>query len=235
MRPSAPEILIIVPAYNEEGNLKNTLEEILAVNLRKTVLVIDDGSSDRTSHIAQEMKVNLIRLPFNLGIGGAVQTGFKFASEKQFNLAVQIDGDGQHDARFLGLLIEPILNEEADLVIGSRFFPPYLGYRSSFVRRIGIHFFAKLISFLTGTIVTDPTSGFRAYNRHMIELFARDYPQDFPEPEAIILAKQIGAQIKEVPVKMRKRNFGYSSIRYLKTLYYMSKVTFAILLDTLKR
>ena len=121
------------------------------------------------------------------------------------------------------------------MTIGSRFLTPYLGYRSSFVRRVGIHFFAHLISFLTGYKVTDPTSGFRAYNRKMIRIFADYYPQDFPEPEAIMVARRYGAKVQEVPVEMRKRGYGFSSIRYLRTLYYMIKVTFAILLTKLKR
>ncbi|VAX34893.1 Glycosyltransferase involved in cell wall biogenesis [hydrothermal vent metagenome] len=228
-------ILIIVPAFNEEGNIQKTVEEIFALNRSDvSVLVVDDGSFDETFFKACQTKGFVISHPFNLGIGGTVQTGFKFAKEKNFDYAVQVDGDGQHDVCYLETILNPLLNNEADVVIGSRFLPPHLGYQSSFVRRIGIHFFARLISFLTDYKVTDPTSGFRAYNRKMIDVFAEYYPQDFPEPEAIAVASRYQARVVEVAVQMRERTEGNSSIRYLKTLYYMIKVTFAIVLDKLK-
>ena len=228
------KILIIVPAFNESGAIQKTVEEILALKFPLSVVVIDDGSGDSTAPEARKTLAQVISLPFNLGIGGAVQTGFKYALAQGFTLAVQVDGDGQHDVRYLKKLMEPILNKQADMTIGSRFLGPHSGYRSSPVRRIGIHFFAHLISFLTGYKVSDSTSGFRAYNRKMIEVFARSYPHDFPEPEAIVTARRLNAVIVEVPVEMRKRTHGNSSIRYLKTLYYMVKVTFAILLDRIK-
>lgn len=228
------KILIIVPAFNESGHIQKTVREILALPIPLVVVVVNDGSSDRTASEAKKTPAHVISLAFNLGIGGAVQTGFKYALDKGFTLAVQMDGDGQHDAGYLQKLIEPVLNQRADMTIGSRFLPPYVGYRSSFVRRIGINFFAHLISFLTGSKITDPTSGFRAFNRRMIEAFAHRYPQDFPEPEAIVMAKRLNAVIMEVPVEMRQRTCGSSSIRYLKTLYYMVKVTFAVLLDRVK-
>jgi len=165
-----------------------------------------------------------------LGIGGAVQTGFLYAARYGFDIAIQFDGDGQHDAQFFNKLIEPIVADQADVVVGSRFLPPNLGYQSSWIRRIGIHFFSWLISFLTGMTITDPTSGFRACGRKVIKVFAYDYPLDFPEPESIIEVKKTGARIVEIPVQMKERISGHSSIRYLKTLYYMVKVTFAILL-----
>lgn len=229
------KILIIVPAFNESGNIQRIVEEILALPIPLAVVVVNDGSTDATACEAKKTPARVISLPFNLGIGGAVQTGFKYALDKGFTLAVQVDGDGQHDTGYLQKLIEPVLKNQADMTIGSRFLPPYLGYRSSFVRRIGINFFAQLISFLTGSKVTDPTSGFRAFNRRMIEAFARSYPHDFPEPEAIMIARRLNAVIVEVPVEMRKRACGSSSIRYLKTLYYLGKVTFAILLSMIKK
>ncbi len=229
------KILIIVPALNESGNIRKIVEEICALPIPLVVVVVNDGSTDTTACEAKKTPAHVISLAFNLGIGGAVQTGFKYALEKGFTLAVQVDGDGQHDVGYLQKLIEPILKKQADMTIGSRFLPPYLGYRSSLVRRIGIHFFSHLISFLIHSKVTDPTSGFRAFNRPMIEAFARSYPHDFPEPEAIVMAKRLNAVIVEVPVEMRKRASGSSSIRYLKTLYYMVKVTFAILLNTIKK
>ena len=150
-------------------------------------------------------------------------------------MAVLVDGDGQHDVAFLEVILKPVMANEADIVIGSRFIGPFLGYRSSLIRRLGIHFFAYLISFLTQCKVTDPTSGFRAYNRKAIKAFASDYPYDYPEPEAIMVAKRFGLKVMEVPVQMRKRAVGHSSIRYFRTFYYMIKVTGAILLNTIKK
>lgn len=227
-------ILIIVPAYNESGAIIQTLKDIANCGVDVSIVVIDDGSSDRTTEIVRKEGVDVIRLPFNMGIGGAVQTGYRYAHDQGFDIAVQVDGDGQHDPAFLPVLLEPLLRGKADIAIGSRFLPPNLGFRSSWVRRIGIHFFARLISSLSGVRVTDPTSGFRACNRRFISLFARYYPYDFPEPEAIVVARRYGARVVEVPVQMRPRTHGISSIRYLRTLHYMVKVTFAILLDKLK-
>ena len=229
------KILVIVPAYNEGENIEKTVEEILSLKLPAQVVVINDGSCDDTAFCARKAGAAVVSLPFNLGIGGAVQTGFQFALREGYDIALQVDGDGQHDSGCLKDLLKPLFSNQADMVIGSRFLPPYLGYRSSFVRRIGIHFFAYLISFLTGVRITDPTSGFRAYNRKMIGIFAGEYPHDFPEPEAVVIAKRYGARIIEVPVKMRKRMAGLSSIRYFITLYYMIKVTFAILLSLMKK
>ena len=159
----------------------------------------------------------------------------KYADKYHYDFVVQIDGDGQHDPKYLLNILEPVMQGKLDMCIGSRFLPPFLGYQSSFVRRIGINFFAGLISFLTGLKTTDPTSGFRAFNRKVIEVFAEYYPQDYPEPEAIVVAKRYGARIEEVPVQMRKRASGSSSIRYIRTLYYMVKVTLAILVNQIKQ
>ncbi len=229
------KILIIVPAYNEQGNVGSTVKELLSLPLSIKVLVVDDGSIDGTAQEAKRAGAMVISLPFNLGIGGAVQTGFKFALAHDFTIALQVDGDGQHDVTYIEKLIEPILTNDADVVIGSRFLNPYLGYRSSFIRQMGIQFFAHLISYLIHCKITDSTSGFRAFNKRAIEIFAQNYPQDYPEPEAIVLAQRLGLRIVEVSVQMRQRLIGHSSIRYLATLYYMIKVTFAILLDMLKR
>ena len=228
MRPE--KVLIIVPAYNESGNVGRTVAQLRAQNISLTVLVVNDASLDKTVREAKEAGALVASLPFNLGIGGAVQTGFQYALKEGFTWAVQVDGDGQHDARFLKNLLNPVQKGDADLVIGSRFLPPHLGYQSSFIRRVGIQFFANLISRLTGYRITDPTSGFRAVNQKLIRVFAENYPHDFPEPEAIVLARMHRARVLEVPVEMRERMRGVSSIRYLKTLYYMIKVTFAILL-----
>ncbi len=249
-----PKILVILPAFNESGNIDKTVRELRKLSFAFDVLVVDDGSADDTAQQALLAGANVISLPFNLGIGGAVQTGFLYAFNNDYDFAAQVDGDGQHDAEYLKVLLDPVLNAQADIAVGSRFMTEdraatsqampspsgsgvgcQSGWRSSAVRRIGIRFFAWLISNLTGFRVTDPTSGFRAFNAKAIKIFAQDYPQDFPEPESIMSAKRFGLRLVEVPVQMRKRVYGHSSIRYFKTLYYMIKVTFAILLDMLKK
>ncbi|MBF0571347.1 MAG: glycosyltransferase family 2 protein [Candidatus Omnitrophica bacterium] len=229
------KILIIVPAFNERGNIGRTVEEIRNIANSADILVIDDGSWDSTAQEACQAGGMVVSLPFNLGIGAAVQTGFKYAQRHQYDIAVQIDGDGQHDAAFLYKIIGPIYRDEADMVVGSRFLEKSGGYQSSFSRRVGINFFVHLINVLTRVRVYDPTSGFRAYNKKIIALFAEYYPYDFPEPEAIVVAQQAGARIVEMPVAMRKREQGDSSIRYMKTLYYMVKVTLAILLHMIRQ
>jgi len=228
------KILAIVPAFNECGNIGRTVSEIHRLSPGIDVLVINDGSSDDTPHEAMEAGAKVISLPFNLGIGAAVQTGFKYAKAHQYDIAVQIDGDGQHDPSFVEQLIDPICRREADMVVGSRFLEKN-GYQSSFSRRIGINFFVHLINVLTGANITDPTSGFRAYGKKLINLFSEYYPYDFPEPEAIVVTQQAGGKIVELPVVMRAREAGSSSIRYFKTLYYMMKVTLAILLHMIRQ
>ncbi|HRZ39642.1 MAG TPA: glycosyltransferase family 2 protein [Candidatus Omnitrophota bacterium] len=224
--------LIIIPALNEENNIVRTLEE-LRLHGFEDIVVIDDGSSDQTAFKAAEAGVKVLKLPFNLGIGAAVQTGLSFAKRCGYDAVVRIDSDGQHDPAFIRDLLSGI-GQGHDLVIGSRFLHPDSQYRSSFVRRIGIHFFSWLISSLAGARVSDPTSGFQAFGEKAVELFSAVYPTDFPEPEATVLAKRAGLSVCEVPVKMRSRMSGVSSIRYLRTLYYMVKVTLAILLDMMK-
>ena len=226
----SPKVLVIVPAFNESGNISCVVENIRSSGFVCEILVVDDGSSDDTALVARSLGVGVACLPFNLGIGGAVQTGFLYAVRYGFDIAIQFDGDGQHDAQFLNDLIEPILDNRSDMVVGSRFLPPNLGYQSSWIRRIGIHFFSRLISILTGMTITDPTSGFRACGRKVIEIFAYDYPLDFPEPESVVILKKFKLHITEIAVQMKERISGHSSIRYLKTLHYMIKVTFAILL-----
>lgn len=229
------KVLFVIPAFNEAANISRTIQMIRKLQMFADILVIDDGSDDDTFQKACNENVLAIALPFNLGIGGAVQTGFQYANKYHYDLVIRIDADGQHDPEYVRNIIEPIIDDEADFTIGSRFLPPFTGYRSSFIRRIGIQFFALLISFLTKNQTTDPTSGFTAYNKKMINIFSHCYPQDFPEPEAIMIAQKYQARVKEVAVKMHKRTYGSSSIRYIKTLYYMIKVTFAILLVKLKK
>jgi len=228
------KILIIVPAFNEGANIERTLREILAQPVPVKVLVINDGSVDGTAEIAERVGAKVVNLPFNLGIGGAVQAGYRYAFENDFDVAVQVDGDGQHDPVYLAQLIAPVLQGEAQMCVGSRFLEHKEGFQSSYVRRVGIGFFHFLIRVLTGLKVTDPTSGFRACGRKLIEFFAHYYPLDFPEPEAIVVVRRMGAKVVEVPVKMRARKAGKSSIGKLKSVYYMVKVTLAILLHMIK-
>lgn len=229
------KILAIVPAFNECGNIGRTVEEICQKQKGVDILVIDDGSRDATAEEARQAGGMVVSLPFNLGIGAAVQTGFQYAQKHRYDIAVQIDGDGQHDPAFLDKIIEPLRRDAADMVVASRFLEKTNGFQSSFTRRVGINFFVHLINVLTGVKISDPTSGFRAYNKKMIALFSEYYPHDFPEPEAIVVAQQAGARIDEISVAMRPREAGNSSIRYFKTLYYMVKVTLAILLHMIRQ
>lgn len=231
---SDPRVCIIVPCYNEEKNIEPTLREIREHYPQGKIVVIDDGSLDRTFEAAKQLKVQVVRLPFNLGIGGAVQTGYQVAAKEGFDIAVQMDGDGQHPAESLNALIQPVLNQEVDMSIGSRFLNKQ-GFQSTFLRRIGIRFLSTLLNLLTGLKLTDPTSGFRAVNRKIIQQFADYYPVDYPEPESILIAHQSGFRIGEIGVQMKERWQGRSSIDALHSIYYMVKVTFAILLRKMKK
>jgi len=235
MTKESKKVLVIVPAYNESALIASLIEEVRSFQPDMAILVIDDGSSDQTAKKAKEAGAWVVRHPYNLGIGGAVQTGFKFAEREGFDVVVQIDGDAQHDPRYIQAIIDPVLAGKYDLCIGSRFLVTSESFKSTFIRRIGIRFFARLLSWLTGVPVTDPTSGFRATNRRLIKRFAKHYPVDFPEPETIKIAKRFGATVGEVPARMRQRLKGHSSIRYFGTIYYMIKVTLAILIDTLRQ
>ncbi len=229
------KILIIIPAYNEEKALPRLIAELKSLPLPLDLLVVNDGSRDQTAEAARQAGAWVVDLPCNLGIGGAMQTGFKYVSQEGYDAAAQVDGDGQHNPVDLLKVLEPVLQGELDLSIGSRFLSDKGGFKSTFTRRLGISFFSTLLSALTGLPVTDPTSGFRAVSKKLALRFAEYYPVDFPEPEAIMIAHRTGARIGEVPVSMRKRLGGISSIRYWKTVYYMFKVTLAILIDRLKK
>lgn len=225
--------LIIVPAYNEEANLAGVIDGIRATVPWADIAVVNDGSTDATSEVARSKGVVLLNLPFNLGIGGAVQTGYVFACEHEYDIAIQIDGDGQHDPSYVPVLLYPLRMDTADLVIGSRFVGP-TSFRSNLARRMGIGWFARVVSFLIGQRVTDTTSGFRAANRLAIQLFATAYPQDYPEPESIIIAHRAGLRIQEVPAEMRERQGGRSSIDLWRSVYYVIKVTLAILMSAIR-
>jgi glycosyltransferase involved in cell wall biosynthesis len=231
-----PKILIIIPAFNEASSLAKLLEEIRVAVPEADRVVINDGSRDLTEETALKAGTLVATLPFNLGIGGAVQTGFQIAHDGGYDVAVQVDGDGQHDPAYIRDLIKPVLEGKLDLCVGSRFLKhPAGAFQSTFARRAGIRFFCRLLELLTGLYLTDPTSGFRATGKKLIGVFAGFYPVDFPEPEAIKIAKRFGSRIGEIPVRMRTRQGGHSSIRYFATFYYMVKVTFAILIDLLKK
>jgi glycosyltransferase involved in cell wall biosynthesis len=226
--------IAIVPAYNEQGAIGGVVDEIFAFDPSYDVIVIDDASADGTSAEARDHGALVVRLPFNLGIGGAVQTGFRYAADHGYELAIRVDGDGQHDPSELGPLVETVSAGGADICVGSRFVGSE-GYRSSRSRRIGIRILARTVSLLTGQRVTDTTSGFQVLNRKAIELFAADYPHDYPEVEAAVMLHKHRLRLAEVPVRMRERQAGQSSIRGVHTAYYMAKVMLAILIGALRR
>lgn len=221
--------LVIIPAFNEQENILNTISDIENHCPDMDYIVINDCSRDDTEKVLRENDRNFLSLPCNLGIGGGVQTGYRFASENGYDIAIQFDGDGQHVAKYLGDLIRPIEAGQADIAIGSRFVK-HEGFQSTGLRRFGISFLSKLINLLCGVKVLDVTSGMRAVNRHFIEVYAREYAQDYPEPEAIIVAAMKGGRIVEVPVEMRERQGGTSSINPLRSIYYMIKVSLALIL-----
>ena len=223
------KVLLIIPAYNEEESLRSLIEEIKAVCPEVDYLVVNDCSSDDTERLLEELGANYITLPCNMGIGGAVQSGYRYAAQNGYDIAIQIDGDGQHDVRFVKDMVKLIEDKQADVVIGSRFIDKE-GFQSSQARRIGIRILSMLIRLMCGAKVKDVTSGFRAVNKRFIELFAENYPDDYPEPEVIVTAKLYGAVIKELPVVMRERTTGKSSINLKRSIYYMIKVSLAIII-----
>ena len=228
-------VLVIIPAFNECYNLPRTIAEIRRVIHYADIVVIDDGSQDATCQIARECGVIVLRLVFNLGIGGAVQTGLLYAVKHGYEVTVRIDADGQHDPDDVARLLEPLFNGAADMVIGSRFLAQRrAGYRPGFLRHAGIRYLSMWINLLVKSKVTDPTSGFCAWNRRAIRKFSSKYPIDFPEPEAIVLASRCGLRIKEVAVTMRERYAGVTTINQWKSLYYLLKVTFALGLHMMK-
>jgi len=228
--------LAIVPAHNEAEAIASTVAAIHQHAPDFDVLVIDDGSADDTTRQASAAGATVIRLPFNLGIGGAMQTGYIYARTHGYEVAVQVDGDGQHNPHYITELLE-ILESDGDIsmVTGSRFLEPEReGYRSSAARRVGISIFSKAMSLLTGQRVTDPTSGFRMTDRRGIELFAHDYPHDYPEVEAILLMHAHHLRTCELPVLMRPRVTGESSISTTQSVYYMVKVSLALFVASLR-
>ena len=220
--------LAVVPAYNEEATVGRVIARLREVEPDFDIVVIDDGSTDRTREIADASGVAVLRLPFNVGIGGAVQAGFNYALENGYDYMVQVDGDGQHDPCEIATLRAEMDRDPAmDVIVGSRFLKD-LEYVGPVSRRAGIHLFAFLLSRFVGQKVTDPTSGFRLYNRRAISLFARDYPHDYPEVEAVLVLHFHRLRMREVAVRMFQRGGGSSSITSGKSVYYMIKVLLAI-------
>lgn len=226
--------LIIIPAYNESSSIRSTVEEIKEKAIGFDYVIINDCSTDNTKGICEGNGYNYINLPINLGIGGAVQTGYKYALQEGYDVAVQVDGDGQHNPESLVKMANYMLEEDVDMVIGSRFIEKQ-GFQSTGTRRIGIKYFTILIKLLTGKKITDPTSGLRMVNRDVIRMFAYDYPKDYPEPESVVAILRRGKEVKEVPVIMRERNGGVSSISMKKSVYYMIKVSLAILIEGIRK
>ena len=224
--------LVIIPCYNEEENLDRVVERLHAAAPDVDYLIVNDCSTDGSAALCRARGYNYISLPVNLGIGGGVQSGYLYAREHGYDVTVQMDGDGQHDPAYLMEIVQPVLDGECDMCIGSRFVKKE-GFQTSFMRRVGIRFLSGLIFLLSGHRVLDVTSGFRATNARMTAYFARHYAIDYPEPEAALAAILAGFKVAEAPVIMRERQGGVSSIHSFKSVYYMIKVSLALIIDRL--
>ena len=232
------KIILIIPAYNEEENILRVCNVIKDYNTNAQqkidYIVINDGSTDNTAKILKENNLNHINLVNNLGIGGAVQTGYKYALENDYDIAIQFDGDGQHDVNFVNDICKPIIDKKADMVVGSRYLDKSSSeFQSTFMRRLGGNIISFFIKLCTRKTIKDPTSGFRAANKDVIKIFAKNYPKDYPEPESSVQLLVNKYVIDEVPVSMNERIGGVSSIRLWKTVDYMIKVTLAIIVDSI--
>jgi glycosyltransferase involved in cell wall biosynthesis len=225
-------VLVIIPAYNEEKSVAGVISEILQ-KPGIDVLVVNDGSKDNTALVARQAGALVVDLPFNLGIGGAVQTGYLYAFKNGYDVAVQVDADGQHDPADLGRITAPVVSGEADMVLGSRFIEK-TAYKAPLFRRLGMMVFSSVVSIINGQSIKDTTSGYRAVNKRVIAYFAENYPSDYPEVEALILLKKAGFRIKEIPVTMSEREHGESSITPLRSVYYMIKVLLAIFMNLIR-
>ena len=231
---SAPRVLVVIPAHDEEESLPRTLAEVFARSPGVEVLVVDDGSRDRTAEVARAAGTPVVRHPINLGVGGALQTGFRFAVAHGYEVAVQLDADGQHDPADLPAVIEPVLRGDLDVAIGSRYLRP-TGYRAPLTRRIGMRVFSALTRLAIGHPVADTTSGFRAYGRRVMDVCQHDLPQDFPDAPLLIGLARRGFRIGEVPVRMRERQAGRSFYTFSRSLYYPYKNLLASLMAMLQR
>ena len=222
--------LIIIPAYNESECIKTVIDDVSRFSDEFDFVVVNDCSTDNTSQIARSLNAQVIDLPVNLGIGGCVQTGYRYALKNGYDYAVQFDGDGQHDASYLSAMYEFMQNTGSDMVIGSRFIEK-TGFQSSSLRRIGIKIITLAIKITTGKTITDATSGLRMVNKKIIKLFAEDYPVDYPESETNAIVLRKGFKVEEMPVEMKERVGGVSSITLKKACYFMPKVVLAILIN----
>lgn len=228
------KVLIIVPAYNEEGAIKKTVETIKQYNRDCDVLVVNDGSKDNTLEEARKTEAIVIDLPSNLGIGGAVQTGYQYAKKNNYDIAIQVDGDGQHDPKYIPEMVKLLASKEFDMVIGSRFVEK-TSYKQTFFRMLGINITSGIIKMMTGKKIHDTTSGFRAVNKEIISYFATNYPYDYPEPDTNMQMVLKGMKIKEIPVEMKQRETGVSSISPLKSISYMLKVTLSLFVTRIRK
>ena len=226
------KVLIIIPAYNEEKSIEKVVENLINNYPQYYYLIVNDGSTDRTEEICREKNYNFVTLPVNLGIGGGVQTGYMYAVKNDYDIAIQTDGDGQHNPEYIEKLIEPIVKGEADMTIGSRFIEKE-GFQTSFMRRMGINIIKGVIKMCCGVTIKDNTSGFRASSKELTKYFSENYAQDYPEPEAIVTSVLNGYTVKEVPVVMNEREEGVSSINAAKSVYYMIKVSLALMIHRL--
>lgn len=227
------KILVIIPCYNEQESIERVIENLKANAPFADYLIVNDCSTDKTLRILQANGMNYINNPVNLGIGGGVQAGYLYARENDYDVAVQMDGDGQHDPKYLEKVCAPVIDGTYDMCIGSRFIEKE-GFQSSFMRRLGINIISFMIKLFTGKKIYDVTSGYRACNKDLINFFADNYADDYPEPEAIITSVLSGFKVGEVPVVMVERQGGTSSIRSLKSAYYMIKVCLALVVDRIK-
>ncbi len=227
------KILVIIPCYNEQDNINKVVRNLKAANSEVDYVIVNDCSTDDSAKICDSNGLNYVSFPFNLGIGGSVQCGYQYAVEHGYDIAVQMDGDGQHNPEYLENILEPIKSGKADMCIGSRFITKE-GFQSSKLRRLGIGIISFVIFILTGKRVKDVTSGFRACSKKLVEFYSKEYAQDFPEPEAILSAVKNKFTVVEVPVVMEERFAGISSINALKSPYFMVKVILSLIVGWLK-
>ena len=230
------KILLIIPAYNEEENILATVKKIEEYSDDVDYIVINDGSKDKTLDILQKNNIQHINLVENLGIGGAVQTGYKYAYENGYDIAIQFDGDGQHDVNYIRKICEPIITGQANMCIGSRYLDKTSSeFQSTFMRRLGKNIISFILKICCKKKITDPTSGFRAIDKNIIEIFSKEYPADYPEPESIVTVLNNNYKIEEVSVSMNERQGGTSSIKVWNSIYYMFKVSLAIIIDSMNK
>ncbi len=226
--------LVIIPAYNEQGGIEKTVQDVMENAPDFDYVIINDCSTDKTLEVCRKNGYHVINLSVNLGIGGGVQTGYVYAWRNGYDVVVQFDGDGQHNAKYLDVMADKLIKEKLDMVIGSRYIKKE-GFQSTGLRRLGIRYFTGLIKIITGKKITDPTSGMRMVGKDVIEIYAKNYPKDYPEPESVVTILKKGKKVEELPVLMNAREEGVSSISPRKSVYYMIKVSLAILIAALRR